>query len=239
MIHKAPGKANRKGLSLIEGMRIFPDDTTAEAWFIKRHWPNGITCPLCGSVNVQTGAKHKSMPFRCREKSCAKRFSTKTGTVMEGSKLGFQVWVVAAFLLSSNLKSVSSMQLHRDLNINQRSAWFLAHRLRVAFAERDGVFGGPLEVDETTMCGSRKNIPKAKHKDLTGRGIVDKTPIAGIKDRASRRIHTQVIPSTSTKSLQGFIHDNDSAAAVIYTDEQRDYTDLGVNFENETVNHSA
>ena len=83
MAHKAPGKSHRKGISLIEIMRKFPDDATAEAWFLERRWPSGIACPHCGSANVQTGAKHKTMPFRCREKECAKRFSAKTGTVME------------------------------------------------------------------------------------------------------------------------------------------------------------
>ena len=73
------GKAYRDGISLIEIMRKFPDDATAEAWFIERRWPDGIHCPHCGSDNVQTGAKHKTMPYRCREKECAKRFSAKTG----------------------------------------------------------------------------------------------------------------------------------------------------------------
>ena len=166
------------------------------------------------------------MPFRCREKGCAKRFSAKNGAVMEGSKLGFQVWMVAAFLLSTNLKSVSSMKLHRDLNINQRSAWFLTQRLRVALAEREGVFAAPLEVDETTMGGSRKNMSKAKRKDLTGRGIVGKTPVAGIKDRASWRIHAQVVSSTSAKNLHDCIRDNAGEAAAIYTDGQRAYIGL-------------
>ena len=146
---KAPGKAHREGISLIEIMRRFPDDATAEAWFIERRWPAGVHCPHCGSTNVQSGAKHKSMPYRCREKECGKRFSAKTGTVMEGSKLGFQVWMIATYQITTSLKSVSSMKLHRDLNINQRSAWFLAHRLRVALADKGGVFSGPVEVDET------------------------------------------------------------------------------------------
>ena len=50
---KAPGKSHREGISLIEIMRKFPDDATAEAWFIERRWPDGISCPHCGSVNVQ------------------------------------------------------------------------------------------------------------------------------------------------------------------------------------------
>ena len=85
MSQKAPGKAHRKGISLVEIMRRFPDDAMAEAYFVEQRWPNGVACPHCGSTNVQSGTKHKTMPYRCREKECAKRFSSKTGTVMEGS----------------------------------------------------------------------------------------------------------------------------------------------------------
>ena len=87
---KAPGKANRKGITLTQFLKEFPDDATAEQWFIQQRWPKGICCPQCGSLNVQTGCKHKTMPFRCREKVCGKKFSTKTGTVMEGAKIGYQ-----------------------------------------------------------------------------------------------------------------------------------------------------
>ena len=72
--HKAPGKAHREGISLVEVFRMFPDYASAEAWFVARRWPTGIACPHCGSLNVQTVAKHKTMPYRCREKECAKAF---------------------------------------------------------------------------------------------------------------------------------------------------------------------
>ncbi len=134
MANKAPGKHYREGLSLKELFKMFPDDAAAENWFTTTRWPDGIHCPYCGSTNVQTGAKHKTMPYRCREKECAKRFSVKTKTFMESSKLGFQDWLIAMYLLSTGLKSVSSMKLHRDLNITQKSAWHLAHRLRKAAA---------------------------------------------------------------------------------------------------------
>ena len=170
---RAPGKAFRKGMSLTEMFRKFPDDATAEAWFIDRRWPDGdVCCPYCGSLNVQIGAQHKTMPYRCREKGCTKWFSTKTGTVMEGSKLGFQIWIIAVYLMTTNLKSVSSMKLHRDLEINQRSAWFLAHRLRMALAKKGGGFSGPVEVDETYVGGKRANMSIKRRMEMAklGRG---------------------------------------------------------------------
>ena len=100
---------------------MFPNDAAAEAWFVKMRWPDGqIACHHCGSLNVQVGGAHKSMPYRCRESKCAKRFSVRTGTVMHSSKLGYQVWAIATYLVLTNLKGVSSMKLHRDLNVTQK-----------------------------------------------------------------------------------------------------------------------
>ena len=90
MAHKAPGKHFRQGMTLIEAMRMFPDDAAAQTWFVKVRWPTGPACPYCGSVNVLSGAKHKTMPYRCREKECRKRFSVRTGTVMEASNIPYQ-----------------------------------------------------------------------------------------------------------------------------------------------------
>ena len=92
MAHKAPGKHFRQGMTLIEAMGMFPDDAAAEAWFVKVRWPTGPACPYCGSVNVLSGAKHKTMPYRCRERECRKRFSVRTGTVMQASNIAYQKW---------------------------------------------------------------------------------------------------------------------------------------------------
>ena len=93
MAQHAPGKHYRNGLSLVDVMRKFPDDAAAEAWIVQQRWPDGIRCPRCDSDNVQSNVKHPSMPYRCR--LCRKFFSYRTGTVMQGSNLGAQVWVVA------------------------------------------------------------------------------------------------------------------------------------------------
>ncbi|WP_419840312.1 transposase [Candidatus Poriferisodalis sp.] len=80
MAKNAPGKHYRKGLTLTALFEMFPDDKTAEAWFAAKRWGGDITCPRCGHDDVQTGAAHKTMPYRCRGKDCRKRFSVKTGT---------------------------------------------------------------------------------------------------------------------------------------------------------------
>ena len=235
MTHKAPGKFHRKGLTLVELSRMFPDDATAERWFADQRWPEGLHCPYCGSTNVQSGAKHKTMPYRCREKECAKRFSVRTKTPMESSKLGFQVWAIALYQVTTNLKGVSSMKLHRDLGITQRSAWFLAHRLREAWKDQGSQFAGPIEVDETFIGGKEKN--KHSNKKLkAGRGAVGKAIVVGAKDRKTNRVSAAVVGNTDAKTLQGFVGERATKGATVYTDDHGGYH--GMPFEHETVKHS-
>ena len=236
MAKQAPGKGYRKGITIKQIMQMFPDDATAEAWFIEQRWPTGVCCPHCGSLNVQTGCKHKTMPYRCREKVCAKRFSIKTGSVMEGSKIGYQDWVIAIFLVTTSLKSVSSMKLHRDLGITQKSAWFLAHRLRSAMSQDGTLFAGPVEVDETYVGGKRRNMPNSKRKELTGRGSVGKTAVVGAKDRATKQVAAKVVTSTDKETLQGFVKDHAAPEATVYTDDAGAYESLP--FDHAVIKHS-
>ena len=239
MAHKAPGKAYRKGISLVDLFGMFPDDATAEAWFAGTRWPNGPACPHCGSIRVLSGAKHATMPYRCREKGCRKRFSLKTGTVMEASNIGYQKWGIAIYLALTSLKSISSMKLHRDLNITQKSAWHMAHRLRKAFAENGGAFTGPVEVDESYFGGKRANMSNARRKELggTGRGAVGKTAVVGVKDRATKRVSAAVVTSTDAATLQGFIMEHTAPGATVYSDDASAYE--GLPYPHETVKHSV
>ena len=132
MAHRAPGKHYRNGLSLIELTRMFPDDATAERWFVAQRWQGTIACPSCGSVNVQERPSRKPQPYRCRD--CRKDFSVRTGTPMHASNLGLQTWAIAFYLLATGIKGTSSMKLHRDLKITQKSAWHLAHRIRESWS---------------------------------------------------------------------------------------------------------
>ena len=238
MSHEAPGKHFRKGMSLIEIMRMFPDDKTAEEWFVTTRWPIGPACPHCGSINVQEGAAHKTMPYRCRERECRKRFSVRTGTVMEASNLGFQTWAVAVYLCLTSLKGVSSMKLHRELDITQKSAWHLAHRIQKALESGSwGLFTGPVEVDETYMGGKRANMPKCKRESLQGGGAVGKTAIVGAKDRAKNLVSAKVVQDTKKPTLHGFVSDNTAPGATVYTDDALVYETLP--FRHEVVRHSV
>ena len=133
MASKAPGRSERKRISILRLIRMFPDDNVARIWFESKLWPDGPRCPNCGSANIQSNIAHKSMTHRSQDCPKKLRFSVKTNTVMASSKLNLQIWAIACFLFATGLKGIASMKLYRDLEVTQKTAWFLAQRLRKSF----------------------------------------------------------------------------------------------------------
>ena len=237
MAQQAPGKHFRDGISLFKLFRLFPNNEVAEQWFIQQRWGKHIACVKCGSCNVNTKTSHKTMPFRCRD--CDKRFSVRLGTAMESSKLGYQIWAMAAYLMMTGIKGVSSMKLHRDLEITQKTAWFLVHRLREAWSDRqDDLFSGPAEVDETFVGGKEANKHE-KDRLHAGRGTVGKTAVVGAKDRETGKIKAQVVEKTDAETLQGFVMDHVLFGTPLYTDDHKAYSGLEYVYDHETVKHSV
>ena len=239
---KGPGKSFRKGLTLLQIADMFRDEEAAIAWIAARRWPDGPFCPKCGSLNVQSNIKHRTMTHRCRDCNTGKSrtmFTLRMGTIMEGTKLPYRVWAIGLYLFATNIKGVSSMRLHRELGITQKSAWFMLHRLRKAAENGAGLFEGPVEVDETYMGGKRANMSNAKRSELadTGRGAVGKTAIVGVKDRDTNRVSAQVVERTDKPTVHGFVAEHVSPDATVYTDDALVYETLP--YRHETVKHSV
>ena len=223
MTKDAPGQAHRKGLSLIQVTRKFSTEGKATQWFISRRWPDGIRCAWCVSDAISP-RKHRSMAFHCR--TCRKDFSVKTNSILHGSKIPLSKWAIAFYLYSTNLKGVSSMKLHRDLDITQKSAWHMAHRIREAFDNELFKFDGPVEVDEPYIGGKEGNKHEWK-KQNAGRGPVGKAAVVGIKDRETNRIAVMPVDSTDAATLQDLVHERTNPDTLVFTDEARAYDGLG------------
>ena len=231
---KAPGKAHREGITLLQLSEMFPDETTARQWFEQMIWNGQRCCGHCGSLRTRD-ASHAKMPYWCSD--CRSYFSVRTGSALESSRLPLRKWAIAIYLEVTSLKSVSSMKLHRDIGVSQRAAWFMLHRIREAWTSPDDRFDGPVEVDETYVGGKRKNMPKAKRENLTGRGTAGKTAVAGVKDRATNRVSAAVVKATDSRTLQGFVSDRAAPNATVYTDDAPAYA--GLPFDHHTVRHGV
>ena len=232
----APGKSHRQGITLIELTRLFPDEDAARTWFEAQVWPNGRACPHCGSVRTHE-ASHAKSPYRCSD--CRHYFSVKTGTALEASKIPLRLWAFAIYLEVTSLKGVSSMKLHRDLGVTQKTAWFMLHRIRESWAqETAGPLDGPLEADEMYVGGKHKNKPKAQRPKL-GRGKRAKREqviVAGVKDRATNRVHASPVASNDWETLTAYVRRYATRDTAVYTDEYLSYRN--VTDRHDTVKHS-
>ena len=242
MAKKAPGKAHREGMTLVQMMELFPTEEAATEWFESVVWEGGRHCPKCGSVETKEVPNAKPMPYWC--KGCRSYFSVRTGTPMARSNIPLRKWAIAIYLCLTSLKSVSSMKLHRDLGVSQRAAWFMLHRIREAWGEDDDEdFDGPVEVDETYMGGERKNMSNEKRRAFreagSPRGPVDKTAVVGVKDRETNEVRAEVVRRVDGETLQGFVREHTEPGATVYTDEAAAYKGLARDYRHEAVNHTV
>ena len=219
------GRSECEGITLIDLFKRFPDDKTAEAWFETTLWGRAgkpPQCPLCGGVEkIKEVPNRKPVPYHCGD--CKGRFSIRTNTVMHRSKIPFQKWAIGIYLWSTSLKGVSSMKLHRDLGITQKSAYFMAQRLRESFADNQAnPFNGPNKVDETYM-GDKESNKHTNKKLNAGRGSVGKTAVVGARDRKTGNVSAMPVKRTDKETLHGFIYMTSYDGAMVYTDDDRSY----------------
>lgn len=221
--------------TLIQVVTAFPDEQSAIDHFTGIRWKNGAFCPSCGSTKVYHFSDKRT--HKCGD--CRKRFSIKVGTIFEDSKIELRKWLLAIWLITSHKKGVASTTLARDIDVTQKTAWFMLHRLR--HAARTQSFTGPLdghvEIDETYVGGKAANRHKGDPKN--GPGTSGKTAVIGALKRGGNAV-AMVIHRTDTSTLDRFAHAFVSAKAThVSTDEHSGYRNLGRTFNHGIVRHSA
>ena len=212
-----------------------PDEEAAEQWFENCFWMGERVCGHCGGEDTVPTKSGKPMKYRCRD--CNKYFNVRTGTFLQRSYVPLRKWVYAIYLMVTNLKGVSSMRMHREFDVTQKTAWYLMHRIRNGMVLVDEKFHGQVEVDETYIGGKELNKHASKRLNA-GRGAVGKKPVIGVKDRRTKLVKAEVIHDTTRETLHEFINENVAQKSQVYTDEAVAYQGLE-GFDHESVSHSV
>ena len=205
----------------------FSNAEAARTWLEGQRWPDGPVCSHCGTVNHAYGNKAKPGYFRCAEKECRKDFTVTTGTLMERSHIALNKWLMAFYLMCSSKKGVSAHQLHRALNIDYKSAWFMGHRIREAM--RDGnlaPMGGPegsgiVEADETYF-GEVKEARASKQRQgrpyKLRKHVGTKRAIVSLVERGGK-VRSYHVPTADAATVAGIVNANVAREARLHTDE--------------------
>ncbi|HXG56221.1 MAG TPA: IS1595 family transposase [Vicinamibacterales bacterium] len=225
--------------TLQQAILYFADFDRCREFLMDLRWPDGkVTCPKCGSEHVVYLAKARA--WKCYGKHSAPKFTLKTGTIFEDSPLGLDKWLAALWLLVNAKNGISSCEIARSIGITQKSAWFMAHRLR--FALHHGSFDkltGEVEADETFIGGKARNMHVAQRKRrITGTGGKDKTAVMGILERGGK-VRTVVVENRRKKALQAEVHAHVEAGAALYTDALLSYAGLEGKYAHQVIDHAV
>lgn len=228
--------------TLQEAIEYFSNPDNCLTYLARKRWPNGVTCPTCGSQNVTFLANQRR--WKCKGNHERPQFSVKVGTVMEDSPIALSKWLMAMWQIVNCKNGISSYEVHRAIGITQKSAWFLDHRIRFALGLAPGnKLSGQVEADETFIGGKARNMHKdRRERVITGTGGKDKTAVMGILERGPKsvgsKVRVKVIDNTKKKTIQAEVRQHVLAGSAIFTDALQSYSGLD-EFQHEVVDHAV
>jgi transposase-like protein len=222
--------------SLQEAIIYFASPDNCREYLVAHRWPDGVTCPRCGSKNVLFQAKYNR--WQCGSKHALRQFTAKTGTIFEDSPLGLDKWLTAMWQVVNCKNGISSYEVHRAIKVTQKTAWFMDHRIRLALTMGTiNKLSGQIEADETFIGGKARNMHKFdRAKKVTGTGGKDKTAVLGIMERGGKVV-TKVVDNTKKKTLQKEVREHVLVGSALFTDALKSYEGLN-EFQHEVIDHA-
>lgn len=230
--------------TLTDAIRFFADPANCRAYLVSRRWPDGVSCPSCGSEKVYFDKGRNG--WECATRHPHRKFSLKTGTIFEDSPIGLDKWLPTVWMIANMKNGVSSHELARSLGVTQKTAWFMLHRVRLAMQdETGGTLSGTVEVDETYIGGKARNMhasKRAKAMTRPGRTHFGKVAVMGLMERHSAdkpaRVRTKIVKTVKGPELQAVVRENVEDGATVNTDALHSYHGLMADYVHNVVDHA-
>lgn len=223
--------------SIIDLIDNLQTDDDCRMFLEKIRWNGEPECPHCGVKSEKHYMLNKSDfkgLYKCKD--CRNRFTITVGTMFESSHISLRKWFTAIYIFASHKKGISSMQLHKDLNVTQKTAWYMLNRIRFNFnQEQIVVFDGEVQADETYVGGNARK-KNNEHKNTQGRSLKIKTPVFGLISNGT--VFTKVVPNAKGKTLKSIISSRVLKGSTLITDGWRGYKGLGEDYRHEVVEHN-